>query len=46
MMQWLTNPTKNQEVVGLIPGLTIRRCRELWCRSKTWLGSCVAVVLA
>ena len=21
MAQWLTNPTKNQEVAGLIPGL-------------------------
>ena len=21
MAQWLTNPTRNQEVVGLIPGL-------------------------
>ena len=24
-------------------GLRIQRCRELWCRSQTWLGSCVAV---
>ena len=38
-----TNPTRNDEVVGSIPGLDqrvrIRRCRELQCRSQTWLGS-------
>ena len=34
--QWLTNPTSNHEVVGLIPGLT--QCVKdpvllwLWCR--------------
>ena len=26
--------------------LSIWRCCELWCRSQTWLGSCVAVALA
>ena len=26
-----------------ISGLRIQRCRELWCRSKTRLGSGVAV---
>ena len=51
MAQWLTNPTRNHEVAGLIPGLalsglSIRHCRELWCRSQMWLGSQVAVVLA
>ena len=85
MAQWLTNPTRNREVAGLIPGLaqwvkdlvavsygvghrhgsdlallwlwrrpvatapirplTIRRCRELWCRLQTRLGSSVAVAL-
>ena len=30
----------------LLSGLTIRRCRELWCRSQTRLGSRVAVALA
>ena len=29
-----------------LSGLRIRRCRELWCRSKTWLGSGIAVALA
>ena len=36
MAQWLTNPTRNHEVSGLIPGLSglrIQRGRELWCRS-------------
>ena len=37
------------EVAGLIPGLAQwvkdpARC-ELWCRSQTWLGSGVAVVV-
>ena len=44
-----TNPTRNDEVVGLIPaslsGLRIWHCRELWCRSQTWLGSGVAVAV-
>ena len=47
--QWLTNPTRNHEVMGSIPGLTRwvkdQRCRELWCRSQTQLGSHVAVAL-
>ena len=30
----------------LLSGLTIRRCRELWCRLQTRLGSGVAVALA
>jgi len=32
--------------LGLESGLMIRHCRELWCRSQTRLGSCVAVALA
>ena len=50
MAQWLTYPTRNHEVVGSIPGLAqwvnIQRCRELWCRLQTRLGSLVAVALA
>ena len=50
MAQWLTNPTRNDEVAGSIPGLVQwgmdRRCCELWCTSKTWLASCVALALA
>ena len=26
-------------------GLRIQHCPELWCRSKIWLGSCVAVAV-
>ena len=26
--------------------LRIWRCRELWCRSQTWLGSGTAVAMA
>ena len=28
-----------------LSGLRIRRCRELWCRLQTWLGSGVAVAV-
>ena len=50
MAQWLTNPTKNQEVVGSTPGLaqwvqepgTAVSC-GVGC--KTWLVSRVAVAL-
>ena len=49
MAQWLTNPTRNHEVAGLIlallSGLRIRRCHELWCRSQIWLRSGVAVAV-
>ena len=29
-----------------LSGLRIWCCRELWCRSQTWLGSCVAEAVA
>ena len=50
MAQWLMNPTKNHEVVGLIHGLAQwvedPDCCELWCRSQIQFGSCIAVALA
>ena len=32
--------------LALLSGLKIQRCLELWCRSKTRLGSGIAVALA
>ena len=50
------NPTRNQKVAASIPGLTrwvkdlaaltLTLTRMLWCRSKTQLGSGVAVAVA
>ena len=47
--QWLTNPTRNQEIAGWIPGLASRlriwHYHELWCRSQMQLRSLVAVAV-
>ena len=47
--QWLTNPTRNREVSGLIPGLAQWNkdlaLREPWCRLQMQLGSRVAVAV-
>ena len=49
MAQWLTNPTRDHEVAGSIPGiahgLRIRHCHELWYRSQTGLASDVVAVV-
>ena len=39
------NLTSIHEDAGLISGLRIQRCRELWCRSQTWLRFCIAVAM-
>ena len=48
--QGLMNPTSIHEdtvgSLGLLSGLRIQRCRELWCRSQRRLGSGVAVAVA
>ena len=50
MAQQLPNPTSIHEDTGLIlaslSGLKIWHRHELWCRSQTWLGFCVAVAMA
>ena len=50
VVQWLTNPLGTMRLrvrsQPLLSGVTIQRCRELWCRSQTQLGSRVAVALA
>ena len=50
MAQRVKNLTSNHEDVGSNPGLAqwlrIHCCREMWCRSQTWLESGVAVAVA
>ena len=50
MAQWkqIRLGTMRLQVQSLasLSGLRIQRCRELWCRQQTWLGSGVAVAVA
>ena len=42
----LGTPGLRVRSLALLSGLRIRRCCELWCGSRMWLGSQVAVALA
>ena len=48
MAQWLTNPTRNHEVEGSIPGLAqwVEDLVLLWCGLQTLLRSLIAVTVA
>ena len=32
--------------LALLSGLRIWHCHQLWCKSQTWLGSCIAMAVA
>lgn len=42
---WLVSMRMQVWSLALLSGLRILCCHELWCRSKTWLGSDVAVAV-
>jgi len=47
--QQVINPASIHEdavlISGLLRGLRIQCCRELWCRLQARLGSCIAVAV-
>ena len=43
--QWQNQLVSMRTRVRSLAWLRIWHCRELWCRSQTWLGSCVAVAV-
>ena len=43
---WLASRRTHVQSLALLSRLRIWRCHELWSRSKTWLGSWVAVAVA
>ena len=51
MAEWLTDPTRNHEVVGSIPGLAllsglgIWRCRAVWVTDAAWMPCCCGLEL-
>ena len=50
-LSWLSGNESDQpptqvQPLALLSGLRIRSCHELWCRLKTWLGSCIALAVA
>ena len=43
---WLASMRTQVPSLASLSGLRIWHCREQWCRSQMWLGSCVAVAAA
>ena len=50
VVQWLMNQLVSMRTrvrsLAMLSGLRIQCCRDLWCRSQTWLRSGIAVAMA